>query len=603
MARFGFTSGGTYTSESPNVDDQRCVNLYPENVESQQGRTSFALYPRPGLKIDQLLAGESNIPELFTQNGRMFAAGIFLWERFSNGMWVNRGALNPAQGGPGQVFMTANQNQLLICSSGLLYVLILATNALIPVNMAQFNGPIVSVDFCDGFGLAFQANSGIFYTSNLLDFTTWQAVNAEQLSLITDFIVALIVSHRDVWLMGNKASIVYFNSGAALSPFIPISGAFVEQGIISAKARARADNSIFWVGQDERGALIAWRANAYTPQRISNHAVENAWAQYAVVSDLVTYACQFNGHIFWVLYFQAQQATWVYDVSTNMWHEWTFLDPSVGPLAHRSCCHCFAFNQHFVGDWETGTVYQMSNAFNDDFGHPIQKLRRAPTVSTENEWLQHHSMELDVESGLGPIPPLAGLAAPTTFILASPGGLLWQIGVTDVGLLTAVQIPSPSVVTPVKMFLNDWETNTTTWQVVVTDTGILQTTSVPFVATGQNTFPMVSAGGAHIWNLQVTTVGLLQTQAAGLVSRAPQVYLRWSDDSGHTWSSTYARDFGRGGNFKERVIWRRLGRSRQRVYEISSTDPVPLRIVDAYLYASPNYSPTERLTHQYRKEA
>lgn len=602
MSRFGFTSGGTYTSESQNVDDQRCLNLYPENVESQQGRTSFALYQRPGLKVDQVLTGESNVPELFAQNGRMFAAGIFLWERFANGVWVNRGNLNPAQAGPGFTFMTANQVQLLICSSGLLYVMNLATNVVTPVNMAQFNGPIVAVDFCDGFGIAIQANSGVFYTSNLLDFTTWQAVNAEQLSLITDFIVALIVSHRDVWLMGNKASIAYFNSGAALAPFIPISGAFVEQGIVSLKARARADNSILWVGQDERGSLIAWRANAYTPQRISNHAVENAWAQYAVVNDLVTYTCQFNGHIFWVLYFQSQQATWVYDISTNMWHEWSFLDPNIGPLAHRSCCHCFAFNQHFVGDWDSGTVYQMSTAFNDDFGHPIQRIRRAPTVSTENEWLQHHSLELDCETGLGPMPPLAGTQAPTTFTLAAPNGGLWQVGVTDAGLLTTTSISS-GMVTPELEFLNDWETNTTTWQVVVTNLGLLQAVAATFVATEENTITMVSAGGSKVWNLQVTTAGLLQTQAAGGVTRDPQVFLRWSDDSGHTWSSLQARGFGGAGSFKTRVIWRRLGRSRQRVYEVSCTDPVPFKLVDAYLHASPSYQPAERLTHQYRKEA
>ena len=43
------------------------------------------------------------------------------------------------------------------------------------------------------------------------------------------------------------------------------------------------------------------------------------------------------------------------------------------------------------------------------------------------------------------------------------------------------------------------------------------------------------------------------------------------------------------------------GRARDRVYEISTTDPVPWRIIDAYLDADPGYKPQERLAHTYGK--
>jgi len=599
VARFGFC-GPTYQSESVNVDAQRSVNLYPEFDESSQGRTAISMYQRPGLKVDNVLAGESSVPALFAQNGRMFAAGVFLWERFSNGMVVKRGNLNPASAGPGTIFMTANQNQLLVSSNGNLYLMDLTTNIVTPVNMAQFNGPISQVAFCDSFFLAVQQNSQTFYTSNPLDGTTWLAVNAEQISLITDNIVSMIVSHRDVWLQGNKSSIIYGNTGAALAPFAPIAGAFVEQGSVGLAGPVRADNSIFWVGLDERGALVAWRANAYTPQRVSNHAVENAWAQYSVVSDLVSYSCQFNGHIFWVIYFQTVGATWVYDVATGMWHEWSYLDPIIGATAHRSCCHAFAFNQHFVGDWDTGTIYQMSTAFNDDFGTPMQRLRRAPTVSKELEWMQHYQMELDCETGVGPIPPLAGNAPPTSIIMMSPNAQLWAVQVTGAGLLQTTPVANGIAVTKT---LNDNAAGLTTWQLGVNNAGNLTTTSITNIVGGQNLILMVATDGTHQYYIEVTAAGLLQTVANGTVTRDPQVYLRWSDDSGHTWSNLYARSLGAGGSFKTRVIWRRLGRSRERVYEVSCTDPVPFRIVDAYLKAAPDFQASERLVHAYRKQA
>ena len=66
----------------------------------------------------------------------------------------------------------------------------------------------------------------------------------------------------------------------------------------------------------------------------------------------------------------------------------------------------------------------------------------------------------------------------------------------------------------------------------------------------------------------------------------PQVMLRWSDDGGHTWSNEHWRSMGGVGEYGKRVLWRRLGMTeklRDRVYEISGTDPVKIAIMAAEL--------------------
>lgn len=75
-------------------------------------------------------------------------------------------------------------------------------------------------------------------------------------------------------------------------------------------------------------------------------------------------------------------------------------------------------------------------------------------------------------------------------------------------------------------------------------------------------------------------VGTLTGQGANPVLR-----LRWSDDGGQTWSNFSSVSIGRQGQFQVRAIWRRLGRSRNRVFELSCSDPVPYRILDAFLDA------------------
>jgi hypothetical protein len=51
------------------------------------------------------------------------------------------------------------------------------------------------------------------------------------------------------------------------------------------------------------------------------------------------------------------------------------------------------------------------------------------------------------------------------------------------------------------------------------------------------------------------------------------------------------------------VRFSRLGRSRQRIYEIQWSDPVPLRIVDAYVKADPEFAPQKRLVKKLAETA
>jgi hypothetical protein len=81
-----------------------------------------------------------------------------------------------------------------------------------------------------------------------------------------------------------------------------------------------------------------------------------------------------------------------------------------------------------------------------------------------------------------------------------------------------------------------------------------------------------------------TGVGLNTGQGSN-----PQVMLRWSDDGGHTWSNEHWASMGALGVYATRTFWRRLGMTiklRDRVYEVSGTDPVKVSITGAELLLS-----------------
>jgi len=102
------------------------------------------------------------------------------------------------------------------------------------------------------------------------------------------------------------------------------------------------------------------------------------------------------------------------------------------------------------------------------------------------------------------------------------------------------------------------------------------------IPTGQNTLRRTAQ---HTLQLNCESgVGLNDGQGSD-----PQVMLRWSDDGGHTWSNEHWSGMGKIGQYYRRVFWRRLGMTvklRDRVYEVSATDPVKIAIMGAELLAS-----------------
>jgi len=71
-----------------------------------------------------------------------------------------------------------------------------------------------------------------------------------------------------------------------------------------------------------------------------------------------------------------------------------------------------------------------------------------------------------------------------------------------------------------------------------------------------------------------------------VVGADPQAMLRWSNDGGSTWSNEHWVSIGKIGKYLNRAIWRRLGWSRDRIFEVVVTDPVKAVIVSANLKAT-----------------
>jgi hypothetical protein len=143
-------------------------------------------------------------------------------------------------------------------------------------------------------------------------------------------------------------------------------------------------NEIYWLSQDKFGRGMVMRGTGLQAKRISTHAIEVQISQYADISDAIGFAYQQQGHVFYVLTFPSANsprgATWVYDGSTEEWHErCCIIDPVSGAeWRHLGNACAAAYNKVFVGDWRNGNLYTFDLDNYTDNGLPIKRLRSFP---------------------------------------------------------------------------------------------------------------------------------------------------------------------------------------------------------------------------------
>lgn len=497
--------GSAYVARSVNAADNRMVNLFPEIVPDGGKEPAF-LNRAPGLRLLNTV-GDGPIrglwalgPNLYVVSGTSFYAVNTNWNAYYLGDLP----------GTGPVCMADNGTQIFIAANGPSYIYDTSTGVFAQITDPDFAGA-VSVGFIDGYFVYNQPDSQFIWVTALNDGTNIDSLDFASAEGSPDNVVSLIVDHREVWVFGTNSVEVWYDAGNPDFPLQRIQGAFNEIGCAAPYSVAKLDNGVFWLGSDARGRGIVYRANGYTGKRISTHAIEWQIQQYGSLSDAVGYTYQQDGHAFYVLNFP--QATWVYDVATESWHErayWSEFEFT----RHRANNQASYNNEIVVGDYENGNIYAFDLDTYSDNGNPqrwLRSWRALPTGQNDLNRTAHHSLQLDCETGMG----LDGL---------SPYD------------------PSTSLLTT------------------------------------EASDPIITESGDYILVMPATVEGA-----------DPQAMLRWSDDGGHTWSNEHWRSMGKMGKYGYRTIWRRLGMTmqiRDRVYEVSGTDPIKIAIVGAELKLS-----------------
>lgn len=400
---------GSNEAQSPWADCERTVNWYPEPNQASSSPYQGALYPCPG-QATYVRVADVNCRALFAMASRCFAVmGSNVYKVLSTNAAsiVTSGAV---ANDPNPATMASNGDgggQILVSSGTNGYLLTISTNTLAAVgNLA---GITTMVGMIDGYFLAFNSATSKFYISALNNGASWDLTEFAQRSIAPDPWVAMVVDgSRQIWLIGEQTGEVWYDSGASPFPFAPIPGSVFGYGTCAPWSVKLAGDKMLWLSQTAEGAGIVVAAKGLVPERVSTYAVETAIAGYARTSKItdaeaVVYSDQ--GHTFYCLTFPTANATWVYDLSTGLWHERGVWDAALGLYtAWGPRSHCYAFSRNLVGDRSSGLLCTMSTTTTTECdGSVIRRLRVPPPlwVAPPSRRLFISRFQLLLEPGLG----------------------------------------------------------------------------------------------------------------------------------------------------------------------------------------------------------
>jgi hypothetical protein len=268
----------------------------------------------------------------------------------------------------------------------------------IPSNDGAFSGG-TTVDIVDNYFVYSRPSSQQWGASDALSPVS-QALSFASKDGAPDNLVALIVDHREVYLLGEASSEVWVDVGAFPFPFQRIPGTSTQHGIAAQFSVSRLGDSFAYVSRNLRGQGQIMMMQGYKPTRISTHAVEYSLVnQY--IDDAIAWTYQLEGHEVYVVSFPTINLTWAYDIASGMWHKWLYTDTTGTYSRHRGNCCAEFQGMVLVGDYANGKIYELDKFNYTDDGVNVRRLRRAPHLVSDFQRQYFEELQIQFQPGVG----------------------------------------------------------------------------------------------------------------------------------------------------------------------------------------------------------
>ncbi|GEM_PF-682824 len=409
--------GPTYASRSNNIAVDRSINFYPE-INQEDSKDVVSLIGTPGTQYFTG-TGASVVREMHAFNGLMYVViGNSLYSVNTGGVYSV--VLGTLQTSIGRISMADNGlasnglggNQLAIADGTAFYIYNVVSGVFsttLTTISAPWTGAPTHVIFLDGYFIVTIGNSMISYASNLFDGTTWGSLAYAQATSSKDNLKTVADLSEQIWFIKQNTSECWYNNGVATAvgfPYSRVAAGVIDAGTPAEWSVARMQSSLYMLGcvrNNEQGEMIGiCQLTGGSISVVSPVAINYQISQWPRLDDAFGYCYSEGGHSFYVLTSPSANQTFVYDATTQMCHERsTYSNNPYQINRHISNCYCFFNNNHYVGDWQSGNIYNMSSSIYTDNGQPIINIRQAQHISDKKSLnnLFFSRLIIDAEGG------------------------------------------------------------------------------------------------------------------------------------------------------------------------------------------------------------
>ncbi len=375
----------TSTTRSREASTESLINFYAQ-AESPNAKNEVVLIGVPGLKTFAEVGDGPIRGGVVFQGQPYVVSGNEIFKLSSGGTPTK---ITGTIAGEGFVSMAASSVEIAICDQQNTGYICDGTMC-DPISDLDFLGSR-TVSFVDGYFVHTTPDTGQFQVSELLNGGSYIGTDVATAEAEPDNLVTTFVLQNQLYLMGEKSVEPWRNVGNVDFPFQRAGQIIIERGCKAEYGVSQEDNTMFWLGED----LIAYKLNGYTPIRVSDNQFETAVKRYAAPETAESFFYSIEGHKFWAITFD--EATWVYDVATGLWHQ----RRSYGRSNWRAR-GCFdAFGKVLTGDRYSNKVYEIDPATYDEGGDPLERVAISPVIHGETQQLTIDRLEVDVEGGVG----------------------------------------------------------------------------------------------------------------------------------------------------------------------------------------------------------
>jgi hypothetical protein len=245
-------------------------------------------------------------------------------------------------------------------------------------------------------------NSENWYLSASDDASSWSSLDFTSADGKPGYISAIISHQDELCILKEKSYEWWYNSGNADFPFERHQGAEGEIGCLSPYSVDRIGNDLYWLGSSEQGKGIVYKMTGYQPQPVTTPDMSYIFRKFTDLTDCEAYTYQQDTHVFYVMNFPTDNQTWVYDSFENLWHRRGYLNGLTNALERQRGHVQVHFNQKdYVGDYETGQIFELDQDTYTDNGQEIQRTLVLPHVKAGTQRIFISSFQLSMEVGVG----------------------------------------------------------------------------------------------------------------------------------------------------------------------------------------------------------